>query len=646
MAIEIFKLVGSIMVDNDKAKKSISDTGKTAEETGSKFDKLGDLAKKAAGVIGAVFTAKAIIDFGKTCINAAEALEQTMKKTNVIFGESASIVEDWALSNERTFGLGSGTIQGFMNDIADITQGMGMAKESSIDLAKGATELGVQLANWNGIDAATAINDIQSAMTGSTKGLEKYGIKINDAAKEQAMLTLGLSGTYDKLDNATKAQVIYQAALEASGNAVDYWNEGNRSMGFYINEAKEQFGNITETIGGFFLPIAKKASEMFADFVSNLNLFVVKIAEGINSFREGMAEGEDIVDNIWYVFKEVFGIDLPDTVLNMINSVVEYWKTLWDIALDIWNTIGAPIFDICKEVFMDLMANSDIIFNAISTYFDIMTGTIKTVWESILKPVFEFIVDILQTTKEYFQENFSGMSGIFSDFVSTMKNFWEGALQPTIKAIGEFIKTFLLPAFKFVFENGILPVVGQVFNGIKDLWNNSLKPILNGIIDFVQGVFSGNWSRAWEGIVNIVKGIFGGIVSAVKAPLNSVIGLVNKFIGGLNKLSVPDWVPGIGGKGVNIPNIPMLAKGTDYFSGSAYGNLAIVGEKGPELVNLPTGSKVNTAKETESLLSGANGGTFIFQSILNDKVIAETIASASDIVNGKRFNLAERGLIL
>lgn len=646
MAIEIFKLVGSIMVDNDKAKKSISDTGKTAEETGSKFDKLGDLAKKAAGVIGAVFTAKAIIDFGKTCINAAEALEQTMKKTNVIFGESASIVEDWALSNERTFGLGSGTIQGFMNDIADITQGMGMAKESSIDLAKGATELGVQLANWNGIDAATAINDIQSAMTGSTKGLEKYGIKINDAAKEQAMLTLGLSGTYDKLDNATKAQVIYQAALEASGNAVDYWNEGNRSMGFYINEAKEQFGNITETIGGFFLPIAKKASEMFADFVSNLNLFVVKIAEGINSFREGMAEEEDIVDNIWYVFKEVFGIDLPDTVLNMINSVVEYWKTLWDIALDIWNTIGAPIFDICKEVFMDLMANSDIIFNAISTYFDIMTGTIKTVWESILKPVFEFIVDILQTTREYFQENFSGMSGIFSDFVSTMKNFWEGALQPTIKAIGEFIKTFLLPAFKFVFENGILPVVGQVFNGIKDLWNNSLKPILNGIIDFVQGVFSGNWSRAWEGIVNIVKGIFGGIVSAVKAPLNSVIGLVNKFIGGLNKLSVPDWVPGIGGKGVNIPNIPMLAKGTDYFSGSAYGNLAIVGEKGPELVNLPTGSKVNTAKETESLLSVANGGTFIFQSILNDKVIAETIASAADIVNGKRFNLAERGLVL
>ena len=617
MAIEIFKLVGSIMVDNDKAKKSISDTGKTAEDTGGKFDKLGDLAKKAAGVIGTVFTVKAIADFGKTCINAAEALEQTMKKTDVIFGDSAEAVNDWALANERSFGLGSGTIAGYMNSIADITQGMGMAKEASVDMAKGATELGVQLANWNGIDAATAINDIQSAMTGSTKGLEKYGIKINDAAKEQAMLSLGLSGTYDKLDNATKAQVIYQAALEASGNAVDYWNEGNRSMGFYLNEAKEQFGNITETIGAFFLPLAKKCAEMFADFVSNANLFVVKISDAINSFKEGMEQGEDIVDNIWLVFKEVFGIEIPDTVLDMISNVVEYWQSLWDIVVDLWNTLGQPIFNIIKEIFLDLMANSDIIFNAISTYFQIMTDSIKVVWESILKPVFDFIVDIIQTTKQYFDENCSGMSTIFNDFVVTIKSFWEGALKPVLQAIGDFIKNILLPAFKYVFENGILPIVGNVFKGIGDVWNNSLKPILNGIIEFVQGVFSGNWSRAWEGVVSIVKGVFSGIVTAVKSPINTVIGIINNFINGLNKLQVPDWVPAIGGKGINIPNIPMLYKGTDYFKGG----MAIVGEQGPELVEMPRGSRVYTASETKEKLSSGNTYNFYSNEKLSEREI-------------------------
>ena len=238
------------------------------------------------------------------------------------------------------------------------------------------------------------------------------------------------------------------------------------------------------------------------------------------------------------------------------------------------------------------------------------------------------------------------ISEFFGTFVSDCKSLWENNLKPMFDAIGNFIKTVLAPAFEFVFKNIISPIVGACFKGIIDLWNNSLKPVLAGIIDFLTGVFSGNFTQAFKGIVTSVSGIFKGLISVVKAPLNAVIGLVNKFIGGLNKLQVPDWVPGIGGKGINIPNIPMLAKGTDYFSGSAYGNLAIVGEKGPELVNLPTGSKVNTAKETESLLAGSNGGTFIFQSILNDKVIAETIASASDIVNGKRFNLAERGLVL
>ena len=117
MALEVFKLFGSIMVDNDKANKSIKKTGEEAEGTGNKFVKLGELAKKAATVVGTVFTVKAIADFGKTCISAAEALEQTMKKTNTIFGESAGVVEEWALANERTFGLGSGTIQGFIKDI-------------------------------------------------------------------------------------------------------------------------------------------------------------------------------------------------------------------------------------------------------------------------------------------------------------------------------------------------------------------------------------------------------------------------------------------------------------------------------------------------------------------------------------------------
>ena len=59
--------------------------------------------------------------------------------------------------------------------------------------------------------------------------------------------------------------------------------------------------------------------------------------------------------------------------------------------------------------------------------------------------------------------------------------------------------------------------------------------------------------------------------------------------------------------------IPGFAKGTDY----APGGLALVGEEGPELVNLPRGAQVIPAPETRSILARAqipalaNGGNII-----------------------------------
>lgn len=110
--------------------------------------------------------------------------------------------------------------------------------------------------------------------------------------------------------------------------------------------------------------------------------------------------------------------------------------------------------------------------------------------------------------------------------------------------------------------------LGDIMNGllesVSSIWE-SVKQIFKGIVDFVEGVFTGDWSRAWQGVVNIFAGIMKGLAAVIKSPLNAVIGLINGAINGLNKISVdiPSWVPGFGGKsfGINIPNIPMLAKG-------------------------------------------------------------------------------------
>lgn len=149
--------------------------------------------------------------------------------------------------------------------------------------------------------------------------------------------------------------------------------------------------------------------------------------------------------------------------------------------------------------------------------------------------------------------------------------------------------------------------LGEIMNGflgfVSSIWN-SITRIFGGIIDFIAGVFTGNWSRAWQGVVNIFGGIMDGLGSVIKAPLNGVIWLINQAISGLNKIKVPDWVPSWlgGGQGINIPQIPYLARGGIIDSPT----LAMVGEAGKEAV-VPLENNKGGLRELASILLAEMG---------------------------------------
>jgi phage-related protein len=149
------------------------------------------------------------------------------------------------------------------------------------------------------------------------------------------------------------------------------------------------------------------------------------------------------------------------------------------------------------------------------------------------------------------------------------------------------IKDFFLNIWNFIANFFI-----QTWNNIKIAFQNDINSIKN---------FASN---AWNFILNQLNGLKGGFIavftsirdsvtSTFRGMVNNVISGVNVMISGLNrfKISVPSWIPVIGGNswnGFNIPKIPMLANGGNILkSGSA-----LVGENGPEILNLPRGASV------------------------------------------------------
>lgn len=174
----------------------------------------------------------------------------------------------------------------------------------------------------------------------------------------------------------------------------------------------------------------------------------------------------------------------------------------------------------------------------------------------------------------------------FADFWKTVQPQLEPFIN-LVKEVASYLEETLEPAFKIVWKAAGDYVV-KFFDDVSVVIDGALG-VFEGIITFLTGVFQGDWEKAWNGIVQAVGSIFGTLESLVKTPLNAVINLVNKAIGAINKISV-DLPSAVGGGhiGFNIPTIPTLAKGTDYWQGG----IVQISEKGGEIVDLPSGSRV------------------------------------------------------
>lgn len=167
------------------------------------------------------------------------------------------------------------------------------------------------------------------------------------------------------------------------------------------------------------------------------------------------------------------------------------------------------------------------------------------------------------------------------------------------------------------------PALGAVLSGlwksVQDVWGN-IKAIFSNIIGFIDNVFSGNWSAAWGNVVAIFGNVFGALANIAKAPINAVISVINMVLSKINemKISIPDWVPGVGGKtlGFNIPQIPMLATGGIATAPT----LAMVGEGGEPEAVLPLSKLAQLLDDWDKKPkpSSAGGGeSIVFSPVFN-----------------------------
>ena len=218
---------------------------------------------------------------------------------------------------------------------------------------------------------------------------------------------------------------------------------------------------------------------------------------------------------------------------------------------------------------------------------------LQTVW-NILSGFIEFVNTYVRPIVE---QIFSFIVGTVLPQIAQAFAEWAPTIASILQGLAEVVSTIataIMAVIQFLMPT-IQSIIGVALETIKGVVSGALTAI-KGLVDVFAGIFTGDWTRVWEGVKSIFSGVWNSLKSIASGVLNGIIGLVNGVISGLNKLKIPDWVPGIGGKNINIPLIPRFATGTDSTP-----DTFIAGEQGAELITNAKNRSVFTAAQTGSI---------------------------------------------
>lgn len=643
---DAFILKGTIDVDVNKAVSQLKKVDGEVDKSGGALDRFtGKLGGIAKGIVAA-FSVKAVVDFGKKCVSLASDLEEVQNVVDVTFGEGAETVNKWAKSAATAFGMSELDAKKFNGTMGAMLKSMGLNEEATLDMSTSMVGLAGDMASFYNLDHQTAFDKIRAGISGETEPLKQLGINMSVANLEAYALAQGISKPYKEMSQSEQTMLRYNYLMSTTADAQGDFARTSDSFANQTRIAKLNLQNLSASIGELLLPAITSIVSKFNEVITKVMEFGGKIKEGFGVFQTSLQETGSFGAAFGEMFKTMFGLELPASAMTMVNSIIAFFAQLWTIVTEIWNTVAVPLIEGIKQVFSGLSDNSENVFSSISNFFQFAIDYIKTVWETLGRPVMDLIMQVIGWVRDAFAERMPQIQAFFSGAIQDIVGIWNNNLKPCFEAIGNFINNVLAPAFKFVFQNIILPVVDACFSGISKLWTNSLKPIFQGIIDFITGVFSGNWSKAWQGIVDALGGVFSGIVEVVKAPINAVIGVINKAINGLNSISVtiPDWVPFVGGNsfGVNIPNMNYLENGGILTQPTLLNSNVMAGEKNKgkssqNEVVVPLDKLEDWIKEVAMRP---------VQLLINGQVMASATANDFDRENGTRLSLAGRGVLV
>lgn len=547
----------TITGDADKFKRSLAESETGMAAFSSKMEAIGGRMMSVGKNLTAGLTLPLVAGAG-VAVKWAGELEDAQAMSSQVFGGMSKQMDTWASNSAKNFGLAKGEATEWANQFGiRLRQVGGQSDAQAAATSQSLTQLSGDFASAFGGTVPEAAQALGSALTGEFEPLKRYGIVINDAAIKNKLFEM----TGKKVTGTLTAQEKQQGALalimeQSSLVSGDYLRNADgatnsqRSMTAALKDAGTSIGTV-------LLPFVTKAAQFISDLATkfqNLSPTMQKI------------------------------IVIVGVVAAALGPIIAIAGALATAIGFIASPVGLVVAAIAA------LGAAIIYFYKNNEPFREWVQQVAAAVKEKLAQAFEFIKN---TVLPALQNAFTYFTTTVLPALVTAFLWVKDRAVPIFQAIGDFISVLFARIVSIV--QGLLPIWSVVFDAVKAVvmavWPaisgiiSGAMTVIKGIIQTVTGIISGDWSKVftgmknalsgiWEGIKSVIRvgvdavgsilstigdkvaGAVSGVANTIKAPFsaafNGIKSLWNSTVGGKG-FTVPDWIPGLGGKSFKIP---------------------------------------------------------------------------------------------
>lgn len=549
----------------------VRDAVKGVDEVATKTSSMKSTMLGVGKAVAAGLAAGAVVDFGRASIQAAADADDAMDAISASFGGAGQSIIDFSKTTAERMGMSADQYQMMAAETGNLLQSVGLsaddAAKRTITMSERAADMG---AIW-GTSTAEAMEAIDKAMMGQTKGLQKFNVKISSAEIEARAMAAGYVDAAGKVTDAGKAIAAQELILEKTANVQGAYAENSEDLGSQQDIMRAKMRDLQAEIGGKLLPIIvqlMQAVQPLLNFIADNIQWLLPLA--------GIIAGIAAAIKVWTLAQGALNLVMMANPIGLIVAavaafiailVIAYQKVDWfRNAVDAMGRAAVDAFNWVKDAavtaFNWIKDNWPLLLAILTGPFGAAVAIIVKNWDSI--------VDFFRGLPEKLGRV---LAPVVDAITYPFKVAWNSV---------EYVAKLITNVWNWVVDS-IRWLFGQVWNIITWPFNQAW-----GVVEYVAKRFVG----VWQWFVDSLRWLFGGVYDIITWPfrraMDAIKWLWNTTIGGFG-FTVPSWIPLVGGKGFRIPE---MASGGIVTRPT----IALIGEAGPEaVIPLSSGTSVPVA---------------------------------------------------